>query len=327
MIANRTLASAALTAFLLAAPSARADGPSTTDQTLAQSLFDEAIRLMEAGKFSEACPKLAESQRLDPGGGTLLNLGLCREKEGKLASAWAVYDEALSQAIKDGRKDRETIARAAVDQLNGKLAKLVIDVSDAARRTAGLSIQLDGAPIRQAAWGVLTPIDRGDHTIVVTAPNKRDYTTKVTVVNDGDVQHVSIPALENAPIVHHDRGGAIVPERRSNQALVGWITGAVGVAFVGVGVATGIEAIDQHSQSNAHCPTDNTCDQQGVDAENRAKTFAWISDFGVGIGAAAIVTGLVLVITAPRAPAHVSRSVVVPVVTGHGAGAAFSMSF
>lgn len=322
MIENRTLAAAALAAFVLAAPSARADGPSTTDQTLAQSLFDDALRLMEAGKFSEACPKLAESQRLDPGGGTLLDLGLCRQKEGKLASAWAVYNEALSQAIKDGRKDREATARAAVDQLDGKLAKLQVDVNDAARRTDGISIQLDGAPIRQAAWGSLMPIDRGDHTIVVTAPNKRDYTTKVTVVNDGDVQHVSIPALVDAPVVRHDRGvEPAVPERRSNQALVGWVTGAVGVAFLGAGVATGLVAIDQHSQSNAHCPTDNTCDQQGVDAENRAKTFAWISDFGVGIGAAAIVTGLVLVITAPRAPR------VVPVVTGHGAGAAFSMSF
>jgi hypothetical protein len=305
---------------VLAAPSARADG-TTTDQTLAQSLFDEALRLMDQGKFSEACPKLAESQRLDPGGGTLVNLGFCREKEGKLASAWAAYNEALSQAIRDGRKDRETAARANVDQLDGKVAKLAIDLSDAARHTDGIEIHLDGAAIRQAAWGVLTPIDRGDHTLVVTAPGKRDYTTKVSITTDGGVQRVKIPALENAPIVRRDRDlGTTIPERRSNQALLGWVTGAVGLAFVGAGVVTGVEALDQHSQSNANCPTSNSCNQAGVDAENRAKTFAWLSDFGVGIGAAAIVTGLVLVFTAPRAR-------VVPVVSAHGAGAAFSMSF
>ena len=320
MTANRRIALSALGLVLLAAPSvARADG-STTDQTLAQSLFDEAVRLMDAGRFSDACPKLADSERLDPGGGTLLNLGFCREKEGKLASAWAAYNEALSRAIKDGRPDREKAARVHVDELESKTAKLAIDVSDAAKRTDGLEIRLDGAPVRQAAWGMQMPIDRGDHPVVVTAPGKREYKTTVSVASDGSVEHVTIPALENAPIVRR-RDGLGSERRSSSQATVGWVMGAAGLAFLGVGIGTGVAALAQHGESNDNCPG-GKCTLAGVQAEDRAKTFAWISDFGVGLGAAAIVTGLVLVLTVPRSGAHV-----VPVVSAHGAGAAFAMRF
>ncbi len=319
MIANRGFAFGIV---ILGTSLARAD-----DQTLAQTLFDEGVRLMDQGKFAEACPKLAESQRLDPGGGTLLNLGFCRQNEGKLASAWAAYNEALSQAIKDNRKERESTARQHVDELKGKFAQLVIDVSEDAKKTEQIEIRLDGTAVRQAAWGVLSPIDRGEHAIVVTAPGKNDYRTTLTVREDGSVQRVSIPALENAPVVvsiDHDRG-----ERHgiAGQAIAGWVTAGIGVAVVGVGIATGILALDDNNQSNALCGSaagfpPNQCTQKGFDLNEQAKTLAWISDFGIGIGAAAMVGGVLIVLTAPK-----SSSRVVPTVGAHGGGLTFTTTF
>ncbi len=55
--------------------------PSNT--ALAESLFREGKRLSSEKKFAEACPKFAESYRLDPGLGTLLNLATCHESEGQ----------------------------------------------------------------------------------------------------------------------------------------------------------------------------------------------------------------------------------------------------
>ena len=57
-------------------PSARAD-----------RLFGEAMALIEQGNYRDACPRLDESQRLDPGLGTQYNLALCEVRIGKHASA------------------------------------------------------------------------------------------------------------------------------------------------------------------------------------------------------------------------------------------------
>src|SRR5262245_49529895 len=81
---------------------ARADPPPDV-AAHAEELFRDGKRLMTEGKYAEACPKLAESHRLDPAGGTLLTLGLCHEAEGRTATAWAELKEAAAIGKQTGR--------------------------------------------------------------------------------------------------------------------------------------------------------------------------------------------------------------------------------
>src|SRR5688572_18404856 len=78
----------------------------------ADQLFQEGRALVEAGKFVEACPKFEESQQLDPGLGTLLNLAACYEQVGMLASALTAFNSAEEQARAAGpaEKKREQTA-------------------------------------------------------------------------------------------------------------------------------------------------------------------------------------------------------------------------
>ena len=93
---------------------ALAEGPPAAQGApVAQALFEAARRLMEEGKFSEACPKLAESHRLDPAAGSLLNLAVCHEKEGKTATAWVEYNDLLGMTGSDDATERRQIAVAS----------------------------------------------------------------------------------------------------------------------------------------------------------------------------------------------------------------------
>src|SRR5262245_57161497 len=90
------------TLLLLVAPS-RAD-PDV--EARAAALFEEGRALFKEERFAEACPKLEESQRLSPSGGTLLNVAACHERLGKVATAWVEFQQALTAARVDGKDDR-----------------------------------------------------------------------------------------------------------------------------------------------------------------------------------------------------------------------------
>src|SRR5882672_1040058 len=97
-------------------------------RTAAESLFVEAKKLMDAGRFAEACPKFADSQRIDPGVGTLLNLALCYERQGKVASAWSTYRAAAAGARTAGQAERESMARQRASALEPRLSRLTVAI-------------------------------------------------------------------------------------------------------------------------------------------------------------------------------------------------------
>ena len=78
--------------------------------------------------------------------------------------------------------------------------------------------------------------------------------------------------------------------------VVGWILVGTGIAgLVTSGIAGGL-VLDAKSTAAAHCDRFNTCDPDGLAAAARGRTAGLVGTIAFGVGAAALATGVVLVV-------------------------------
>lgn len=205
----------------------------------AQALFDEGLRLMNAGQPASACPKFAASQKLDPGMGTKFRLAECYEKVGKTASAWALFTEIGDEARAAKRPDREKVARKRADELAPKLARMTILVAPDSANLAGLEVRRDGTALDKAVWDVPMPIDPGEHFLTATAPGKISWESKAVVAEASKTVEATVPRLEDAPktpvLTAVVPVTPVVAEKRSVVPAV--VLGGVTLVAAGVGAA------------------------------------------------------------------------------------------
>ena len=272
-----------------AAP-ARAD-----DTTIAESLFQQGLTAMERGEYARACGLLGESQRLDPGGGTLLNLALCQERAGKIATAWARYHDALGIARRDAREDRITFASEHIRLLEPRLPRLAISMNEP---LAGARAKVDGVDLAASAWETPSPIDPGQHVLRVEAPGHAPWTTTVAV-GEAETRRVTVPRLSPAAMMEVTPA----PPGRT-QRILGWSLTGVGGSAVIAGAVLGALAIGAESTADASCPGTGACsDPRGLDASSRARSFSTAATISAIGGAIVLAGGIVLLLTAPSSPA------------------------
>jgi hypothetical protein len=287
------------------------------ERNLAESLFQDGKQLLAEGKAAEACPKLAESQRIDPGAGTLTALALCHRAEGKTASAWSEFREVISLARRDGRKDREQVAQDNVAELEPKLSRLRI-VVDPDAQAQNLQVRVDDLVYASATFNQSLPVDPGARRIRATAAGKKPFETTVTIGQEKDEKTVTIHALDDDPRAQAamgdrtpgaDKGGAPSGSGSSTMKYVGIGLAGLGVVGLGVGTVFGLSAISKNDDSNKTCPNTMCSDQNAVNTNKDARDAATISSIGVIAGAVLLVGGVVLILASPSAEASVSTAV------------------
>src|SRR5262245_47327680 len=266
-----------LVAVTLVAAPAHAD-VKPEDAARAAQLFEQGQAAIAANKVDAACVMFDTSLRLDPQLGTRLNLADCRERQGRLVEAHALFVEAGDEATRTNKPGRATFARDRATALQMKLVRVTLRV--AAPETPGLAIKLSGRELPRRDWTKPQILVPGPVVVDATAAG-RDPVHVETTANAGAELEIPVPALvaSDSPV---DKPP---PPPRAERSKLPWIVGGAGVVLVGaslgIGLHTKLRYDDARKAGNA----------AGVDSAIRESYIA------TGVGAAGIVAlgvGIVL---------------------------------
>ncbi|MEJ7730629.1 MAG: hypothetical protein WKG00_15585 [Polyangiaceae bacterium] len=324
----------------------------SSDKAMAESLFQAGRALMKQNKPGEACPKFAESNRVDPSPGTLLNLGKCLEATGKTASAWAAYKEAIVLARSTGQSKHVTAGTEFAAAVEPRLSYLKIDILG--DRRPGMVVKRDGTVIGDGALGVPIAVDPGEHIIEASAPGHATWRTTVTIGAAAEKKDVEVPLLEQAPpgaepaptaSTEPAPGAApsasstvepppIVPAGGSSTLrTLGFVGVGVGLAGIAVGTVFGVLTLGEASDAEGDpslCPQ-KRCSQDGLDKIDAAETKALVSTLGLAVGGAAAVAGVVMLVVSGKRTAPSTGASAAPRVSGlagpRGGGLTLTGSF
>jgi hypothetical protein len=298
----------------------------------AEELFRQGKAEMAKGNYDKACPMFAESYKQDAAMGTLLNLALCHEAVGRIASAWGEWRavEQQARAAVPPREDRIKMAKEHAEKLEPRLSRIKILVP-ADVRVDGLTVKIDGEAKGEPLWGGI-PVDPGTRKLVVTAPGKKTLTRDVKIDDEGVVVPVTIPKLEDAPVAEGPKGaggGAVtgpdlekVEEYAANRArrTAGFVVGGIGIATLAVGGAFGIGAIINDGNAKDACPApciEGSREAADADAKtDRAFVFSNIANVTLPLGILGAGIGAYLVLTA----GPTEKVAVTPMTSSHARG-------
>jgi hypothetical protein len=205
----------------------------TREVTAARELFRAGRRSVAANDYAIACPKFQESYALDPAVGTLLNIADCDRRAGRTATAWAKFRHALEQLV--ANDDRRPSVQRVIVELEQRLPKLTILLEDGAPSVC--SVERDGTTINVDNLGVSTPVDPGEHVVVVNAPGylgKRyefsvsDGQAKVIIGEPGDrvaqasdgVMSTSVESASNSVPSNHTADATMKTEIYSTEPRI-----------------------------------------------------------------------------------------------------------
>jgi hypothetical protein len=312
----------------MAGAEARAQGP---DPAAAADLFHEGREAMSTHSYVVACGKFAESQRLDPRVGTLINLALCEEALGLVATARQHWEQAtdLAQATGDTRVAYTTERLGIMDR---RVPRLIVRLGTSA--PPGTVVHRDDVELGAASLGVWLPVDPGKHTVFagaghhadgpVTMVELREGESKEVVVETGDLLQDAIPSpVVTVPTMAPALGAEHPLATMRRVALATSVAGVVGL---GVGSYFGLQAIAHANGSPGVCHG-QVCDAQGATVRRGAIQSADEATVAFVVGGALVAAGIAMWILAP-APSALEPSIgVVPGVVGLGPGASIQGVF
>ena len=282
----------------------------------ADALFHEGIKLRDSN-LELACAKFGESLQLNPQAiGTLLNVALCDEKLGRIASALRRFEEARQRAVELRFSEHLKAAEDKIAALTPEVPHLSIRLAEPPPPQT--KVVVDDHVIAASALDDVR-VDPGEHTVIVSAPGRIAFQKKVSIARRQRID-VEVPALAK-PVT-------------SSRPMLGKLAIAGGGAMLVAGAVLGYVAHLRYEDQFTGAPdspcTESpnarpSCDADGFSAVGRARTLGNVGTVVGVVGVAAIAAGGYLWFSAPKSNAGGAaerKLAVVPQVAPGGGGVA-----
>jgi hypothetical protein len=305
----------ALFVSLLAGRSAIAAPADQANWAEAAKLLDEGRELMvRPATLDKACLVLERSYALRKRGDTLLNLAECHRRQGKTATAWREFDEAIRVAKEVEFGEAIRAAEVHRDQLAKLLSELVVEVPTGEARPEGLAILLDGLPLPEQQWGTVLYVDPGPHRVEASAQDHRPFSGSTEVALGGKrstikVELVALPKPPPPPPEKPPPPKPVIPLVEPEAPVWALVVGGVGVAMMGVSIGFLVDSLAAGDELDRVC--------RGEERERCPERYDFMGTYDrelrgfglfVGLGAAGVAAvgagaiGLALGLNPPDAP-------------------------
>jgi tetratricopeptide (TPR) repeat protein len=249
------------------------------DNAQADRLFKEAIQLRDVN-IEQACKKFDEALRYNPQAiGTRLNVALCDERLGRIASAIEKFSEVADRAREQNLDEYRKVAEEHLAALRPQVPHVTIQFAEPPG--PDVKIVVDDRVVTTDKLARL-PIDPGERSIVISAPGRVTHVEKL-VIAKAEHKTITIPVLARRA------------SSRTTLAKAAAIGG--GVVFA-TGVGIGLVARSRFNNAIKACRAVGdryVCDDPAdVKAADRAQTLGGVGTVVGVVGIVAAAAGGVL---------------------------------
>lgn len=250
---------------------------------------------------------------------TLLNLALCRQEEGRVATAAAMVQQALVLNRDTAGKQRRDRLQASGEEM---LAKLEPRIS---RLRVVVTPAVEGARVEEAGRSLpldtSVPLDPGNHELLLSAPGRPDTKRQVSL-REGETLSIEMsvpvaaarsdpPKADLSPTVTAAKPPPPETSDDTNIPVWVWISGGSGLALSGVAIGFGVDALAAADRLEERCGSDLACDEDPTfdpepDNDRKNRGLGLAIGFGVG-GTAGIVAAVIGLASSTSSPPATSK--------------------
>jgi hypothetical protein len=253
----------------------------------AGKLFDEATRAFARKEFERAARAFMSAHELMPHAATAYNAAKAWESAGDKPRAAEAFAMALRMGGLNATQARDADKRLAA--LKADLTLVTVRAPNGAKITAGHVVD---AP---------TPLEvflpRGHNRIFATLDSGAVISRDMEAIESEATIEISAPPQQSTGKESETRGETVPEANGGIRGTLGWVALGTGVAAAGAAVFLGVKALSARDQFN----DSNYSDQ---DAHDRASSYRTWTNVAWAAAGVLTVSGLVLVLTAPRTKAN-----------------------